>query len=68
MVIPSRADFVVPVVAKLSLKEIGLLDAVMGLFGGKKYKIHFLGTIYASVNGVRVKVPVNYTEEMRLKR
>ena len=65
--IPAKGNFTVPVEAQLTLKEIGLMDAIAGLFGGRKYKVQFLGTIYASVRGVRVKVPVNHTEETKLK-
>ena len=65
--IPSKANFTVPVEAKLSLKEFKLSDAVMGIFGGKKYKVRFVGNIYANVRGIRVKVPVDHTEETRLK-
>ncbi len=67
LTIMPQSDFEVPVEAQLALKEIGLLDAIMGLFGGKKYKVQFVGTISASVHGVRVRVPVNYSEEMRIK-
>lgn len=65
--IPANSNFTVPVEAQLELKEIGLLDTLVGILGGKKYKIQFIGLLYGSIHGVRVKVPVNHTEEARIK-
>lgn len=65
--IPANANFTVPVEAQLSMKEIGFLDTIVGFLGGKKYKIQFIGSLYGSVHGVRIKVPVNHTEEARVK-
>jgi hypothetical protein len=64
--IPSQSDFFVPVEAHLSFKEIGLLDTVLGLFGGKKYEVVFSGHIKIAVHGVTVKVPVQQRQELKL--
>ncbi len=66
--IPAQSDFSVPVEAHLSFKEIGLLDAVLGFFGGKKYKVVFTGYLKISVHGVTVKVPVQQKQELKLNR
>ena len=65
--IPANGNFIVPVEAKLTLKEFGLADAVASFLGGRKYKLHFLGNIHASVGGVRIRIPVDHKEETRLK-
>ncbi len=67
LVIPTQSDFAVPLVAQLSLKELGLLDTIMNLLGGKKYEVQYIGFVRVAVHGITVKVPVKYTEEMRFK-
>jgi LEA14-like dessication related protein len=67
VLVPGKSDFTVPIEAKLSLQEIGLLDAVIGFFGGKTYKVQFVGYLRVAVHGVTVKVPVKYNEEVKLK-
>jgi LEA14-like dessication related protein len=67
LVVPGKSEFTVPIEAKLSLQEIGLLDAVIGFFGGKTYKVQFTGYLRVTVHGVTVKVPVKYNEEVKLK-
>jgi LEA14-like dessication related protein len=66
-VIKPRSEFTVPLEIQLSLKDIGLLDTLFSLLGGKQYEIHFLGNIRIHVRGVPVKVPVDYIEHTRLK-
>jgi LEA14-like dessication related protein len=66
-IVPAKAEFSVPLEIKLSLKELGLLDTVLSLLGGKKYEILCLGYIRVKVHGVTIKVPVNYKDEIRLK-
>lgn len=67
IVIPAQADFSVPIEARLSLKELGLLDALANLLGGKKYTIQYIGFIRVAVHGVTIKVPVKHQEEFRIK-
>jgi hypothetical protein len=52
---------------QLSLKEIGLFDAIAGLFGGKKHDLHYKGYIKVSVKGFPVKIPVDYSKEVKLR-
>ena len=65
--IPAQGDFQVPLVARLSLKELGLLDTIFNLLGGKKYEVEYAGFIRVAVHGVTIKVPVKYKEEIKLK-
>ena len=67
LVIPAASEFSAFVLARLSLKEIGLLDAVLGLFGGKKYGVVYSGYVRVRVHGVTVKVPIEFKDELKLK-
>jgi len=66
-VIKSKAEFTLPLEVQLSLKEIGLVDALLGLFGGKRYQLRYVGHIKVSVKGFPVKIPVDYTKEVKLR-
>ena len=65
--IPAESEFSVPVAAQLSLKELGLLDTIVNLLGGKKYDIQYAGFVRIAVHGVTIKVPFTYQEELRLR-
>ncbi len=67
LVVPGKSEFTVPIQANISLKEFGLLDAVIGFFGGKSYKVQFAGYLRVAAHGITVKVPVKYNEEVKLK-
>lgn len=66
-VIKSQAEFTLPLEVQLSMKEIGLMDALLGLFGGKKYLLNYKGHIKVSVNGFPLRIPVDYSREVRLR-
>jgi len=67
LVIPAQANFSAPINARLSLKELGLLDTIINLIGGKKYEIQYIGFVRVAVHGVTIKVPVKHTEELRIR-
>jgi LEA14-like dessication related protein len=62
-----KSEFTVPIKVQISLKELGLMDALMSLFGGKKYEIHYKGYLKAKVNGIPMRVPVDHKEDFKLK-
>jgi LEA14-like dessication related protein len=64
---PPNATFSVPLEVRLSLKDLGLLDTVFSLLGGKKYDVRYHGFIRVKVHGVTVKIPVDYKDEVKLK-
>jgi hypothetical protein len=64
--IKANAEFSVPLEVQLKLKEIGLLNTLLNLFGGKKYEILFVGKMKVTVNGFPVTFPVNYKEALTL--
>ncbi len=65
--IPAESDFSVPVAAQLSLKELGFLDTIVNLLGGKKYDVQYSGYVRIAVHGVTIKVPFSYKEQIRLR-
>lgn len=65
--VPAKDEFTVPLEVKLNMKEIGLLDAVFAVIGGKKFQVHYKGTIRLQYKGVPFSVPVNYKEEIRIR-
>lgn len=65
-VIKSKAEFTLPLEFKIALKEIGLMDALRGIFGGKKYELHYVGHIKVTVRGFPFRIPVDYKKEVRL--
>ena len=65
--VPGNSEFTVPVEVKINMKELGLLDTLINIFGGKKYTLHMVGKIRVSINGFAVSVPVDETQEIRIK-
>lgn len=66
MEISKKSEFTVPVEVQVSLKDLGLGNALMGILGGKKYPLRFQGKIYGQVKGFPVSVAVDHTEEVRI--
>jgi LEA14-like dessication related protein len=65
--VPARAEFSIPLEVKLNLKELGFMDTVFAFIGGKKMQINYKGSIRLQYKGVPINVPVNYTEEVRVR-
>jgi LEA14-like dessication related protein len=65
--VPAQAEFTVPLEAKLNMKELGLLDTILGMLGGRKLKVQYKGSISISYKGIPVKVPIDHKSEVRLR-
>ncbi len=65
MMIPAEAEFIVPLEVKLNMKELGLLDTIFGMIGGKKLKVEYKGSISVTYKGLPIRVPVNHQSEVR---
>lgn len=65
--IPAKKEFTVPLEVKLATKEFGFLDTLLGFIGGKKFDVHYKGSIRVSYHGLPLKVPVDYKDEVRVK-
>lgn len=66
-VIPAQKEFSVPLEVKLAMKELGFLDTVLGMIGGKKMEIRYVGSLKLSYRGIPIRVPVDYKSEIRIK-
>lgn len=62
-----NSEFTVPLKVQLQMKDIGLMDALKSLFGGKTYQVHFVGTLKVNVNGLPFRVPIDHREEFKIK-
>ncbi len=64
--IKSKSDFTIPVEVQLSLEEIGLMNTLMSLIGGKKYELQFVGHVRVSNKGIPFNIPFNYKRTVKL--
>jgi LEA14-like dessication related protein len=67
LLIPAASEFKVPLEVKLNMKELGLLDTIFGIIGGKKLKVRYKGSISVTYKGLPIRVPVDYESEVRIK-
>ena len=63
--IKSQSTFTVPLEVKLKLSDAGLLDTILGLFGGKEHTVRFTGTLKVSVRGFPVRIPVQHDDKFK---
>lgn len=67
LLIPAEAEFTVPLEVKLNMKELGFMDTLFGVLGGKKMKIRYKGTISITYKGIPVRVPVDYESTVNFR-
>ena len=65
--IQALSEFKVPVDARFNIGDVGVLNSIMSMIGGKKMKVRYTGNIKMSVYGLPISVPVDYEDEIRLK-
>lgn len=65
--IPAAAEFTVPLEVKLAMKEIGVLDAILGMVGGKTFNIRYKGSLKLSYHGLPINVPVDYKDDVKIR-
>ena len=66
IVIPSKGDFTVPLEVNLNMKELGFMDTVFGMLGGKKFDVRYEGYLKVTYHGFPIKVPVKYKDQIRV--
>jgi LEA14-like dessication related protein len=64
--IPAKGEFSVPLEVKLNMKELGTLDTILGMLGGKKFDIKYVGNLRLSYRGFPVKVPIDHKSQIRV--
>ena len=65
--IPANGEFIVPLEVKLSIKDLGFMDTLLGVIGGKKFEVRYEGSLKLSYRGFPINVPVHYKDEVRVK-
>lgn len=65
--VPAQAEFTIPLEVQLNIKELGFLDTVFSLIGGKKLQIHYKGHIRLQKGGVPFNASVNYKDDIKIK-
>jgi len=63
--IKGNSEFTIPLEVQLNFKEVGLLDTILSLFGGKEHEMRFEGKMKVLVRVFPVTVPVSYKEMMK---
>jgi LEA14-like dessication related protein len=66
-IIPAKDEFTVPIEVKLAIKELGFMDTLLGMIGGKTFEVRYEGALKLSYHGVPINVPVNYKDEIRVR-
>jgi LEA14-like dessication related protein len=64
--IPAKGEFSVPLEVKLNMKELGTVQTLLGLIGGKKFDIEYQGKLGLTYHGLPMKVPVKYKSQIRV--
>jgi hypothetical protein len=65
--IPANNEFTVPIEVNLAIKELGLMDTLLGMIGGKTFEIHYKGSLRLSYHGLPINIPVDYKDEVRIR-
>lgn len=66
-VIPARDEFSIPLEVKLAMKELGFMDTLFGVLGGKKFNVVYKGYLKLNYHGLPIRVPVEYSDDIRIK-
>jgi hypothetical protein len=66
-IIPSNDEFSVPLEVKLSIKELGFMDTLLGVIGGKTFEVRYEGALKLTYHGFPVNVPVKYKDDIRIR-
>jgi LEA14-like dessication related protein len=66
-VIPANSEFSIPLIVNLNMKELGFMDTILGMVGGKKFEVRYEGSIKLNYRGIPVQVPVKYKDDVKLR-
>ena len=66
-VIPANSEFTIPLIVDLNMKELGFMDTILGMVGGKKFEVRYEGSIKLNYRGIPVRVPVKYKDDIQLR-
>ncbi|MAE83030.1 MAG: hypothetical protein CMB80_09860 [Flammeovirgaceae bacterium] len=64
--IPANDYFSVPLNASFNIRDLGLLNGIISVLGGKPVRVHYQGYIKVALYGYVKKVPVDFEEDIRM--
>jgi LEA14-like dessication related protein len=67
LLIPAQNEFSIPLEVNLAIKELGFVETLLSMIGGKKMQIHYKGHLKLTYHGFPIRVPVDYKDEIRVK-
>lgn len=62
--VKARSEFTIPLEAQLSNVD-GLMNTLLNILGQKSNKLKIAGFVKIKVHGVRMKIPISHTEELK---
>lgn len=65
--IPARGEFTVPLEVRLAIRELGFMNTLLGVLGGKTFDVHYVGSLKLTYRGIPVRVPVDYKDEVKVR-
>jgi LEA14-like dessication related protein len=65
--IPAKSEFTIPLQVNLAMKELGTMETLWGMLGGKKFEVRYQGSVRLSYKGVPFKVPIDYKDNVRVR-
>jgi LEA14-like dessication related protein len=65
--IPAKNEFTIPLEVHLAIKELGFVETLLSMIGGKKMQIQYKGHLKLTYHGFPIRVPVDYNDEIRVK-
>lgn len=65
--IPPESDFKVPLDATFNIGDVGVLNSILGMLGGKKMKVRYEGHVKVTMHGIPMRVPVDYEDEIKIR-
>lgn len=63
--IPAASEFTVPLNASFDLSDMGIMNGIISILGGKKVKVRYHGSIKVSRFGYPQTIDVDHTEEIK---
>ena len=65
--IPANDEFSVPLEVKLAIKELGFMDTLLGMIGGKTFEVRYEGSLKLTYHGFPINVPLHYKDEIKVR-
>jgi len=65
--IPAKKEFSIPFEVNLAIKELSIVNTLLSMIGGKKMEIHYKGHLKLTYHGFPVRVPVDFTDDIRAR-